>query len=115
VRLLWLAAAAVVAAAAPLPSGVRIAILMAFLLLGPGLALSPLIELRDRFSVLLVGVALSLAIDIGVATAMVLADRWMPVTAVVLLAAVCMSGVGLQLLSGATWPPASPHPRRDAA
>ncbi|HEX8206005.1 MAG TPA: hypothetical protein VF587_08110 [Solirubrobacteraceae bacterium] len=74
----------------------RPALALWFLLACPGLALVPLLGVRDALASLSLVVALSIALDTLVAGALVYAGEWGPTRAIVLLAAVVLSGSLLQ-------------------
>ncbi|HLM65785.1 MAG TPA: hypothetical protein VK306_15930 [Acidimicrobiales bacterium] len=85
-----------VAADADLPF--RPLVVFAFLVLGPGLAVTGFLRLADPGTELAVAVPLSLALDAVVAGVMSLIDAWQPTTGLV-LSAVCTSvALALQLL-----------------
>ncbi len=111
--ILAFAVAAVLAAIVPAPTAVRLGVVLPFLLLGPGLALVPLCRLRDPFAELVVAIALSLAIDVVVSEAMVLAGGWSAPPTMLALAGICIAGVGLDLLTGAGEPQAIRRRRLD--
>ena len=71
-----------------------------FLLTAPGLALAPLLRLRDAWGELALVLSLSVALDIVVATALMYAGAWSPALIVSVLAAVSLVGAALQLRSG---------------
>jgi hypothetical protein len=92
---LALAAVALLATVAPAEGAVRLAAVLPFLILAPGLALIPLVRLGERLAQLVVGIALSLTLDLLVAQVM-LAVGWHPAAAVAALAGMCLAGVALQ-------------------
>jgi hypothetical protein len=79
----------------------RTAIVVWFLLTGPGLALTPLLRLNDLWAEWTVVVAISVAIDILVATAFLYAAAWSPSAVFWVLAAVSLAGAAVQLRPGA--------------
>ena len=79
----------------------RTAIVVWFLLTGPGLALTPLLRLNDRWAEWTVVVAISLALDTLVATAFLYAAAWRPWAVFCVLAAVSLAGAAMQLRPGA--------------
>jgi hypothetical protein len=105
-RALW-AVVAVAAVAAPVaaltgaPAAVRVPVVLVFLLLGPGMAFVPLLDLGDPVAELTVAVGVSLAVDLAVALAMLYAGAWSPPTTLVVLAALALSGAAAQLLKEA--------------
>jgi hypothetical protein len=104
---LALAVAAVAVMLVPAGDGIRIVAVLPFLVLAPGLSLIPLLRLGDRLAELVLGVALSLSLDLLVAQVMVYADGWRPEAGVVAIAGICLCGVALQ--------PANTAERRDGA
>jgi hypothetical protein len=92
---LALAAAALAAILGPAGEALRTATVLPFLLLAPGLSLIPLLRAGERLAELMLGIALSLTLDLLVAQ-MMLAVGWHPTAAVVALAALCACGVALQ-------------------
>jgi hypothetical protein len=90
------AVAAAAAAAAGAPAPLRAPLVLAFLLLGPGMAFVPLLGLGDVLAELTLGVATSLALDLAVAAAMLYAGAWSPRTSLLVLAGVALAGAALQ-------------------
>ncbi len=80
-------------------SSLRTALAVWFLLACPGLALAPLVGLRDGLGTVTVAIALSIALDTIVAAALVYAGAWSPVAAFVILAAITLAGAARQLAS----------------
>jgi hypothetical protein len=79
----------------------RTAIVVWFLLTGPGLALTPLLRLNDRWAEWTVVVAISVSLDTLVATTFLYAGAWSPLAAFCVLAATSLAGAALQLRPGA--------------
>ncbi len=77
---------------------VRHVLVLGFLLLGPGLALAGLLELRDPVAELTIAVALSIAIDGLVAGVGLYAHAWSPERTLVIVAAVAIAGSAAQLV-----------------
>lgn len=77
-------------------SPVRLALALWFLLLCPGMALAPLLPVRSASAQLALGIALSLAIDTAVTTAMLVTGSFSLATGLLALYAVCLAGCGLQ-------------------
>jgi hypothetical protein len=98
-------AAAVVVADASTP--LRAAVVAWFAFVIPGGAFVPLLHMRDRLGELMLYVAVSLALDLGTACALLYAGAWSPTGGVLLLAALALAGAGLQARSYGTT--ASPH------
>jgi hypothetical protein len=73
----------------------RLVAVLPFLVLAPGLSLIPLVRLGDRLAQLVLGVALSLTLDLLVAQVMLVVG-WHPEAAVAVLAELCLLGVALQ-------------------
>jgi hypothetical protein len=98
----WAVAVAVAAVAAPAaalagaPAAVRIPVVLLFLLLGPGMAFVPLLDLGDPVAELTVAVGISVAVDLAVAMAMLYAGSWSPAATLVVLAALALSGAVAQ-------------------
>ena len=90
------ALAAVAASSAGAPAPVRAPLVLAFLLLGPGMAYVPLLGLGDLLAELTLGLAASLALDLAVAATMLYAGAWSPRTSLLVLAVVALGGVALQ-------------------
>jgi uncharacterized membrane protein len=67
-------------------SPVRLAAALAFMLVGPGLALSDLIQTRDPWHRLLLAISGSLAVETLIAVALVYAGRFTPERAFAILA-----------------------------
>jgi hypothetical protein len=70
-----------------------------FLLVCPGMALVPLMRLRDRIAEWTLAIALSLALDALVAGAMVFFGAWSPERGLIILVAVSLIGALLQVVS----------------
>lgn len=97
------AVAAVAAAGAALvgaPDAVRVPLVLGFLLIGPGMAFVPLLDLDDPVAQLTVALGVSLALDLVVAMAMLYAGAWSPVASLVVLAAIALAGAALQQARG---------------
>jgi hypothetical protein len=93
---LALAAVAMAATAAPVGGTVRLAAVLPFLVLAPGLSLSWLLRLGEGLGKLVLGIALSLTLDLLVAQAMAVAVGWRPGAGIAALAAICLCGVVLE-------------------
>jgi len=68
-----------------------------FLLVCPGLALAPLVRLSDALGTATVAIALSIALDMIVAAALLYAGVWSPVAAFMILATITLAGAARQL------------------
>jgi hypothetical protein len=68
-----------------------------FLLVCPGLALAPLLDLEDPWDELGVALGISVALDIVLATALMYAGAWSPALVVGLLAVISLAGAAAQL------------------
>jgi hypothetical protein len=90
------ALAAVAASSAGAPAPVRAPLVLAFVLLGPGMAYIPLLGLGDLLAELTLGLAVSLALDLAVAATMLYAGAWSPRTSLFVLGVVALGGVALQ-------------------
>jgi uncharacterized membrane protein len=71
-----------------------------FFLTAPGLALTPLLRMRDVWGELAVVLSLSVALDIVVATGLMYVGAWSPALIATVLAAVSLAGAALQLRTG---------------
>jgi len=91
-----LTVAAVLVLLAGAGPALRAPVVLAFALVGPGMALVPLLRLDDPLAELSLGVALSLALDTLVALAMLYAGAWSPEGALLALAAMSLAGVAAQ-------------------
>jgi len=76
-------------------------VVLAFLLVGPGMALVHLLRLRDPLAEMCLAVALSIALDTLVASAFLYAGAWSPSTILVALIAVAVFGAGSDLVTAA--------------
>ena len=94
------AAATVLVTAADGASPLRTVIVLAFVALGPGLALVPLIDIGEAWSELTLALAVSLALDVLIAGALVYAGVWSSATALAILVAVSVLGAAAQLRRG---------------
>lgn len=108
---LALAAAAVAAAFGAGPDALRLATVLPFLVVAPGLAVVPLLHLRDPYAEAVLTVAASLTIDVAVSETLVLTGAFSAPGAIVLLAAACVCGVGTQILTDSAAQRASLGPR----
>jgi hypothetical protein len=79
------------------PAALRGPLAMWFLLACPGLALVPLVRLHDTLAAVALIVALSVALDIVVALAMMYAGLWSPAGIFAVLALISLAGGALQL------------------
>jgi len=68
-----------------------------FFLICPGLAIVGLLDIRDWLAEAVVAIGLSLAIDTGVATIMVLAKLWSPDAGLAVLIGISLLGAALQV------------------
>jgi hypothetical protein len=94
---LTVAAGAATFASAPAP--VRPAVVLLFLLIGPGVALVGLLRLEDPLEELLLIVGASLTLDLLVAEALVLSRGWSAHACMLLLMAIAIGGAAAQILS----------------
>jgi hypothetical protein len=76
------------------PTAPRAVIVTWFALAGPGGAVVPLLGLSDRMAELMLCLAVSLALDLGVACALVYAGAWSPAAGIVVLAAFALAAAG---------------------
>jgi hypothetical protein len=95
----WVIAASIAGAVAAsgLPNPARAIIVFWFLLVVPGMAIVPLLGVRNLATGLTLAIAASLALDALVAEAMVLAKLWSPTAGLAILAALSLAGAALQL------------------
>jgi hypothetical protein len=90
-------AAAACAVAVGLTPAARGVLVFWFLLVCPGMAVVPMLGVRNRWTELTLGVAASLALDALVAETMVVAKLWSPPAGLAILSAVSLGGVAAQL------------------
>ena len=76
------------------PTALRAVVVAWFALAGPGGAVVPLLGLSDRAAELMLCLAVSLALDLGVACALVYAKAWSPAAGIVVLAAFALAVAG---------------------
>jgi hypothetical protein len=107
IRRHWLALSVIFAALAVSVAGwaqaplvIRVPLVLAFALLGPGAALVPLFGLRDPLGEFTLAVGASLALDVVVACILLYAHAWAPRAGLIILALVALAGAGGQLLVG---------------
>jgi hypothetical protein len=98
------AVAAMAVALAGAPGALRVPLVLGFLLIGPGMAFVPLLDLGDPVAELTVALGVSLALDLAVAMAMRYAGAWSPLATLAVLAAIALAGAGLQQLKGGRQP-----------
>jgi hypothetical protein len=91
------AAAEIAVLSSPRDALGRAAVLL-FLLVGPGAALVPLLRLDDGMGELLLMVALSVVLDLLVATTLVLTRAWSPTAAMGVLLTVAAGGAIAQVV-----------------
>lgn len=94
------AVAAAGAALAGAPEALRVPLVLGFLLIGPGMAFVPLLDLGDPVAELTVALGVSLALDVAVAMAMLYAGAWSPIAGLLVLAAIALTGAALQQVKG---------------
>ena len=68
-----------------------------FLLICPGMAYIRLLKMKERFTELILAIALSMALGTIISTALVLADVWAPAAAVSALMVISLVGAALQI------------------
>jgi hypothetical protein len=91
------AASAILACAVVLtdaPTAVRAVVVAWFTLVGPGGAVVPLLGLSDRTAELMLCLAVSLSLDLGVACGLLYAGAWSPAAGIVVLAAFTLAVAG---------------------
>ncbi|MDQ6726856.1 MAG: hypothetical protein M3066_11915 [Actinomycetota bacterium] len=94
-------AAAGAATLAPKESLVRLVVMLWFLLLSPGLSLTPFLGCTEVLTELTLAVALSIGVDTGISLALLYARIWRPGLGLVALMALCLAGVGIARRRGA--------------
>jgi hypothetical protein len=75
---------------------VTLALTLLFLLFCPGMAFVGVLGLRDPWVCVTAAVALSIALDVAVASTLVYSGAWSPTVALLVLVAISMFGAGLQ-------------------
>ena len=80
------------------PSAIRVPLVLAFALLGPGLAVTPLLGLEDPLGEFTLAIGVSLAADVVVAIAMLYAHAWAPQAGLAILVLVTLAAAGGQIL-----------------
>jgi hypothetical protein len=80
----------------------RVVVVAWFTLVIPGAAVVPMLGLSDRVAELMLCVAVSLALDLGIACALLYAQAWSPSGGIVVLAAFALAGAGHQAGRAAT-------------
>ena len=81
-------------------SPIRPLLALWFLFICPGMAFVPLLRIQDGFAEFTLAIALSLALDAGVAMLLLYTGVWFPVWGLVILLWISIGGVLLQLLVG---------------
>jgi hypothetical protein len=76
---------------------VRAIVAIAFLLVGPGLALVRLLRFGEPLTELTLAVAVSLGLETIIATALLANDRWSPGTALTIVIVITMAGIILDI------------------
>lgn len=84
--------------AADLASPLRPILVFGFLLVCPGMAYVRLLHLHDRFTELILAVALSLVISTLISEMLVLMRIWSPLGSVLTIVIISMVGAALQLI-----------------
>lgn len=95
---IFTALAVSVAGWAQAPPVIRVPLVLAFALLGPGAALVPLLGLRDPLGEFTLVLGASLALDVVVACVLLYAHAWAPRAGLIILALVALAGASGQLL-----------------
>lgn len=103
--LLLLTAAASAAVLADVPGPLRAGLVLAFLVIGPGLAWARSLRLRDPIVLSTVAVALSLSLDALVACAMLYGGVWSPGAGFAVLAGLTLAGTAVTALGLGQTPP----------
>lgn len=94
------AAAMGIAAYWNMPAPFRLAAAACFLPFGPGMAIVRFLQIQDGVAELASAIALSIAIETVVATAMVYARLWSPESALAMLLGLSAAGALMQLVRG---------------
>ena len=104
ILIIGLAAATDVVLAVNAPPPLRAAIILGFLLVGPGLGFVPLLRIRQTSVEITLVLALSLALDTLVAEGMVLAEFWSAGLALAVLIGLSVTGAVVQIMVfGKAW------------
>ncbi len=94
---LGLAAAAASFGDAPLV--IRVPLVFAFAIVGPGAGVVPLLGLRDPLGEFSLAIGVSLAADVAVATTLLYAHAWSPEAGLAILVGVTLAAAGGQVLA----------------
>jgi len=81
-----------------------------FLFICPGMALVPLLRIKDRLTELILAIALSLALDMIVAEAVLYAGMWSSKVTLAVLICISLAGVALQLAISRSHVSGKPQP-----
>jgi hypothetical protein len=80
------------------PAAIRVPLVLAFALLGPGAAAVPLLGLHDPLGEFTLALGVSLAADVVVASAMLYAHAWAPQAGLAILVAVTLAAAAGQVV-----------------
>jgi hypothetical protein len=98
--ILAVTAGALITALAGVGGGLRTALVFAFIIACPGVAVARLLRIPDRVAEATIGIALSLALTGTVAAVMAYTRLWAPEAGLVGLAALTVGATALELLRG---------------
>lgn len=93
------ALAAAAASFAHAPIAIRVPLVLAFAVLGPGAAVVPLLGLRDPLGEFTLALGVSLAADVAVASIMLYAHAWAPQTGLAILVIMTLAAAGGQVVT----------------
>jgi uncharacterized membrane protein len=96
--ILAITAGALITALAGVGGGLRTALVFAFIIACPGVAVVRLLRIPDRIAEATIGIALSLALSGTVAAVMAYTTWWVPEAGLVVLAALTVVATALELI-----------------
>jgi hypothetical protein len=79
------------------PTQIRVPLVLAFALVGPGAAVVPILGLRDPLGEFSLALGVSLAADVVVASALLYAHAWSPQGGLAILVALTLAGAAGQV------------------
>ncbi len=82
----------------------RLWVVLVYVLVCPGLAYIRLLNISDPLAILMLGIGLSISMDILVSEALVLTHLWSPIAGIIILGMLCLFGALLQLVAGGNQP-----------
>jgi hypothetical protein len=81
------------------PRAIRVPLVLAFAIVGPGAALVPLLGLRDPLGEFTLALGTSLGLDVVVAGGLLYAHAWAPRAGLAILVAVTVAGAAGQVMA----------------